>query len=95
MVRIPAAQFDFQVSGIEIEGDNDIGVDVQYPWEDSPRRHHLKRLEIKSFYIDRYPVTNAEFKQFLDATHYHPRDDHNFLKTGHRDRTRRVGRTSQ
>ena len=32
------------------------------------------------FYIDRHPVTNAEFKKFLDATHYHPKDDHNFLR---------------
>jgi len=80
MVRIPAGSFAFRVSGIEIEGDNDIGVDVQYPWEDSPRRHHLKTLDVKSFYIDRYPVTNAEFKKFVDAAHYHPADDHNFLK---------------
>jgi iron(II)-dependent oxidoreductase len=80
MVQIPAAQFEFRVSGIEIEGDNDIGVDVQYPWEDSPRRQHLKTLDLKSFYMDRHPVTNAEFKKFLDAAHYHPNDDHNFLK---------------
>jgi formylglycine-generating enzyme required for sulfatase activity len=80
MVRIPAARFEFRVDGIEIEGDNDIGVDVQYPWEDSPRRHHLKTLDIASFYVDRYPVTNAEFKKFLDAAHYRPADDHNFLK---------------
>ena len=37
-------------------------------------------MHIGSFYIDKYPVTNAEFKRFLDATHYHPADDHNFLK---------------
>jgi iron(II)-dependent oxidoreductase len=80
MVRIPAAKFEFRVSGIEIEGDNDIGVDVQYPWEDAPRRHHLKTLDIKSFCIDRHPVTNAEFKKFLNATRYHPADDHHFLK---------------
>ena len=80
MVQIPSAQFEFRVSGIEIEGENDIGVDVQYPWEDSPRRNHLKALDSKPFYIDRYPVTNAEFKKFMDAAHYHPNDDHNFLK---------------
>ena len=33
MVRIPEGDFDFQVSGIEVEGGNDPGVDVQYPWE--------------------------------------------------------------
>jgi formylglycine-generating enzyme required for sulfatase activity len=79
MVKIPAADFDFRSAGIMIEGGNDVGVDVQYPWEDAPRRFHQHRMHINCFYIDKYPVTNAEFKRFLDSTHYHPRDDHNFL----------------
>jgi len=37
-------------------------------------------MEIGTFYIDKYPVTNADFKRFLDATHYQPKDDHNFLR---------------
>jgi len=80
MVGIPAASFVFRVNGIEIEGANDEGVDFQYPWENSARRFHEQKIEIKSFWIDEYPVTNAEFRLFLDATHYHPVDDHNFLK---------------
>jgi formylglycine-generating enzyme required for sulfatase activity len=80
MLRIPGGKFEFRISGIEIEGGNEVGVDVQYPWEDAPRRHHLKTLEIKPFYIDKFPVTNAEFKKFTDATHYRPKDDHNFLR---------------
>ncbi|HEV2395781.1 MAG TPA: formylglycine-generating enzyme family protein [Candidatus Sulfotelmatobacter sp.] len=80
MVKIPEADFLFRVSGIEIEGFNDTGVDVQYPWEDSPRRFHEHPMHVKSFYIDKYPVTNAEFKKFVDATHYHPKDDLNFLR---------------
>ena len=80
MVRIPAGEFEFQVAGIEIEGSNEIGVDVQYPWENSPRRNHRTTLNMKSFYIDRYSVTNAEFKKFMDAAKYRPKDDHNFLK---------------
>ncbi|MGH9682999.1 MAG: formylglycine-generating enzyme family protein [Candidatus Acidiferrales bacterium] len=80
MVKIPGGDFTFQVTGIEIEGMNDEGVDVQYPWEASARRYHAHRMHINSFWIDKYPVTNAEFKRFLDATHYHPTDDHNFLK---------------
>ena len=80
MVKIPAGNFVFKVEGIEIEGSNDIGVDVQYPWEDSPRRFHEHSMQMKSFWIDTYPVTNAEFKKFLDATHYHPQDDLNFLR---------------
>ncbi|MGA7295473.1 MAG: SUMF1/EgtB/PvdO family nonheme iron enzyme [Terriglobales bacterium] len=80
MVRVPEGDFVFRVNGIEIEGMNDEGVDIQYPWEPSARRFHEAKLHIKSFWIDRYPVTNAEFKKFLDASHYHPVDDHNFLK---------------
>lgn len=81
MVLIPGAKdYVFQVSGIEIEGGNDIGVDVQYPWEDSPRRHHRHQMEIKPFLMDKYPVTNRQFKKFVNAANYHPADDHNFLK---------------
>jgi len=80
MIAIPAAAYDFRVSGVEIEGANDEGVDVQYPWEPSPRRHHQHAVEISAFYMDRYPVTNQDFKAFLDATRYHPADDHNFLR---------------
>jgi iron(II)-dependent oxidoreductase len=80
MVRIPGGEFLFKMEGIEIEGGNDIGVDVQYPWENMPRRFHEHKLQIKPFYIDKYPVTNQEFKQFLDATNYHPKDDLNFLR---------------
>ncbi|MGC1370897.1 MAG: SUMF1/EgtB/PvdO family nonheme iron enzyme, partial [Candidatus Sulfotelmatobacter sp.] len=80
MIRIPGAHFLFKVAGIEIEGLDDIGVDVQYPWEDSPRRFHEHPMEIKSFYVDKYPVTNAQFKKFLDSSRYHPKDDLNFLR---------------
>jgi iron(II)-dependent oxidoreductase len=80
MIKILPGDFLFKVAGIEIEGLNDMGVDVQYPWEDSPRRFHEHALEIKSFYIDKYPVTNAEFKKFVDSSHYHPKDDLNFLR---------------
>jgi formylglycine-generating enzyme required for sulfatase activity len=80
MVKIPAGDFRFQVSGIEIEGFNDIGVDVQYPWEDAPRRYHDHTMHLKAFYIDKYPVTNAQFKKFLDAAHYRPKDELNFLR---------------
>ena len=38
----------------------------------SARRFHEQKIEIKSFWIDEYPVTNAEFKKFLDAAQYHP-----------------------
>jgi gamma-glutamyl hercynylcysteine S-oxide synthase len=80
MIRIIGGDYLFIVNGIEIEGSNDVGVDVQYPWEISPRRYHENRMQIKPFYIDKYPVTNADFKKFLDATQYHPKDGLHFLK---------------
>jgi formylglycine-generating enzyme required for sulfatase activity len=80
MIRIPAGEFQFQVAGIEIEGSNDIGVDVQYPWEDSARRFHNHSVSVSAFYIDKYPVTNAQFRNFLGATSYKPKDSLNFLR---------------
>jgi formylglycine-generating enzyme required for sulfatase activity len=81
MVLIPGGTFDFKVEGVMIEKSE--GVDVQYPWEDKPRLKHRHRIELKSFYIDKTPVTCAQFKRFLDATHYRPKDAHNFLRPWH------------
>ncbi len=80
MVAIPAGAFDFRVGGIEIEGFLWRGVDVQYPWEDSARRSHQRHMQMQAFHMDRYPVTNARFLEFMEATAYRPADDHNFLR---------------
>jgi formylglycine-generating enzyme required for sulfatase activity len=80
MVKIPAGEFLFKVSGVEIEGSDWIGLDVQYPWENSPRRSHATKMQVKSFYMDKYPVTNAEFLSFVENASYKPADDHNFLR---------------
>ena len=80
MVRIPGGSFQFRVSGIMIEGDNNAGVGVQFPWEDVPSRHHAKVMDVGTFHIDRHPVTNAQFKVFFDAAAYQPKDTHNFLR---------------
>ena len=80
MVLVPGGAFVFKVQGTEIEGGAKDGVDVQYPWEDSPRRFHEKEMQIAPFYMDKFPVTNAQFKQFLDTSHYAPRDAINFLR---------------
>ena len=82
MILIPATnKYNFETDGVMIEGDelpNAVG--VQYPWESHPQRNHKKTMAIDSFYIDRFPVTNEQFKQFMDAAHYQPKDKHNFLK---------------
>lgn len=80
MIRIPGAQYVMNVSGIEIEGGDNPGVDVQMPGEQVARRHHQFVVNIHTFYIDKYPVTNKEFKRFIDSTHYVPLDTINFLK---------------
>ena len=80
MLLIPAAEFDFVVHGVEIEGYTSAGTGFQYPWESAARRHHRHLLNINAFYIDRTPVTNGGFKKFIDDSHYHPGDDHHFLK---------------
>lgn len=83
MVTIPAGEFVFAVGGIEVEGGVWDGVDVQYPWEDSARRFHRERLRMRAFHIDRTPVTNAQFKAFIDASGYAPVDAHRFLHHWH------------
>jgi formylglycine-generating enzyme required for sulfatase activity len=80
MIEIPAGDFDFEVMGVEIEGGDTIGVDVAYPWEDSARRFHHHKIAMNRFYIDQYAVSNAQFKTFLDATMYRPKDDLDFLR---------------
>ncbi|MGH8060415.1 MAG: formylglycine-generating enzyme family protein [Pseudoxanthomonas sp.] len=80
MVAIPAGEFDFVVGGIEVEGQTWDGVDFQYPWESSARRGHRKLMQMQGFHIDRHPVSNAQFKRFIDESGYAPRDAHNFLR---------------
>lgn len=67
MVRIPAGSFTMNV----VNGDEFIA----YPKQGYPRL-----ISLNSFYMDKYPVTNGEFKKFIDGTNYHPADTINFLK---------------
>jgi formylglycine-generating enzyme required for sulfatase activity len=82
MVMVPGIKnYVFQSEGVMIEGDPlPDAVGVQYPWEKHPARATKHTMDISSFYIDQYPVTNKQFKKFMEATHYHPGDDHNFLR---------------
>ena len=78
------AIFVFKVEGIEIEGFNDVGVDVQYPWEDTPRRFHEHGMQIKPFYIDKYPVTNAGVQEVSRC--------HALSSTGRSEFSSKIGR---
>jgi len=68
MVQIPAVK-DFLFKNQ--------GADGIIPYPDFPDG---KMIDIRSFYMDKYPVTNLQFKKFLDATNYQPQDTLNFLK---------------
>jgi len=37
-------------------------------------------IELKDYYIDKTEVTNMQFKKFMEATGYQPKDNQNFLK---------------
>ena len=64
MVAIPAAaNFSFVVRGIEIEGDDAHGVDVQYPWESHPRREHAHSLPVAAFYMDKVRLSPKPLPQ--------------------------------
>ena len=67
MVKIPAGSFTMKVT----QGDQFI----PYPTGGYP-----KKMSFHSFYMDRHPVTNAQFKKFIDATGYAPKNPKNFLK---------------
>jgi formylglycine-generating enzyme required for sulfatase activity len=67
MVAIPAGTFTWTTT----HGDNFIPVpEVLYPNE----------FAVPAFYLDRHPVTNAEFARFLDQSGYRPADTTNFLR---------------
>lgn len=82
MLLIPAAKnYLFASEGVMIEGDRlPDAVGVQHPWQQHPSRSQKHNMDIPAFYIDKYPVTNKQFKAFLVATQYHPVDTSNFLR---------------
>lgn len=67
MVQIPSGRFTFR----ESHGDEFI----PYPKQDVD-----SSFSMPAFRMDRFPVTNAQYKKFLDATRYRPADTANFLR---------------
>jgi formylglycine-generating enzyme required for sulfatase activity len=67
MVKIPAGKFFWKTTN----GD----AFIQYPQVDNK-----EPFEIAAFSMDKYPVTNRKFKEFLDQSNYEPSDTTNFLK---------------
>jgi formylglycine-generating enzyme required for sulfatase activity len=67
MAHIPAGRFHISITF----GDNFIPNPKEYP---------VNEVEMPAFWMDKHPVTNAQFKVFLDKTHYRPRDTLRFLR---------------
>ena len=67
MVLIPKGKFKFN----ESHGDEFI----PYPTQDVDSVFNMP-----AYFMDRHPVTNGQFLQFLNATKYKPSDQGNFLK---------------
>ena len=70
----------FNVSGVMVEGDDQHGVDVQYPWDAHPHRSHSQVLSVGPFYMDKYPVTTTNYSAYLAATGFTPLDTYRWLK---------------
>jgi formylglycine-generating enzyme required for sulfatase activity len=71
MVEIPEGNFRFYSRR---------DPDSQEPFIALPDHSDTITIRMKKFFIDKYPVTNREFKEFLTATRYFPDDTTNFLK---------------
>ena len=81
LILIPGGDYLFTVAGNCIEGDRlPQGVDVQFPWEEHPQRSHKQLLKIKPFYMDKYPITNKDYFDFLTDSDYKPKNLENWLK---------------
>jgi formylglycine-generating enzyme required for sulfatase activity len=71
MIRIPGGPFKFIV----------VPPDEFIPYPDYENNPELNLL---SYYIDKYPVTNKQYFKFIGETGYVPADTANFLKHWHK-----------
>ena len=74
MVLVSAGQFVMKVN--DVSGAPEGGC---YSYINR-KGHPERRLEMKGFLIDKTPVTNAQYKEFLNVSNYRPRIMKNFLK---------------
>ncbi|HPP53845.1 MAG TPA: formylglycine-generating enzyme family protein, partial [Thermoguttaceae bacterium] len=69
MVLIPAGEFLMGTSPEETESlAKQYGVHPTHFLTESPQR----KVDVEAFAMDRFPVTNAQYKRFVDATGHRP-----------------------
>ncbi len=79
MIFVPGGTFNFTTKGVEIEGPDNYGVDFQFPWESVTQRVHSHVLRMPPLYVDEFPVTNAQWLEYIKASSYAPADDNYYL----------------
>ena len=67
MIQVPAGNFKFK----QTHGDDFI------PY---PILSDTSEIELKSYWMDTYPVTNNDFYNFVKISHYKPSDGYHYLK---------------
>mmetsp|Transcript_38058 Transcript_38058/g.89062 ORF Transcript_38058/g.89062 Transcript_38058/m.89062 type:complete len:747 (-) Transcript_38058:149-2389(-) len=82
MVLIPKSDglYRFATLGAEIEGTDASGTDFRFPWEQKPQKEHDHNMTIDAFFMDKFPVTVANYSKYLNETGYRPKDPYNWLK---------------
>ncbi|MBC7360690.1 MAG: SUMF1/EgtB/PvdO family nonheme iron enzyme [Candidatus Aminicenantes bacterium] len=71
MVEIPGGEYVFNTVG---------NPDDPNPVIPYPEKADGLKVKVRRFFIDKYPVTNAQFALFLKKSGYKPKDQTNFLK---------------
>lgn len=77
MVRIAAGTFEYRV---QHGATTWLACDHLGTSYDRGPPSPARKMEIKTFWIDRYPVTNAQFAEFVRQSNYQPTHPANFLK---------------
>ena len=67
-------------TGVEIEGTTEQGVDIQFPFESTPGKDHRATLKMTPLFVDKYPVTNADYATFIAQSNYVPADTEHYLQ---------------
>ncbi len=69
MKEIPSGAFLYSVTSL----------DDPNPVSPAPAQPRPVQESVRRFFLDTYPVTNAQFRSFIEASHYRPRDTVNYL----------------
>lgn len=83
MVLIPGVEKEMEISFRvrECSLDQSFGNPSKFgPESIHKEKRATEKVRLSSFAMDKYPVTNRQFREFLEATRYRPKHRHYFLK---------------